>query len=268
MKVLRVKNWSDFQAVKTRNAPWIMLYRKLLDDLEWHNLRGDTAKFLINLWLIGGENFGRLPDVRKLGFRLRLSEDEVKHQLEAVSHWIINDEVDILEEEEFNEKLLSLQRQQHVNKTSTRQRRYTEDTDTDTERIKGDVILDESYPQGNALKRTSLPLNWKMSAADEEFCQVTRPDLNFDKTFGSFCDYWHTLPSPKNLKKSWSFQWRQWVRYQLRDDKNFFSSVQTVQGNPDIAATKARLAAEDAIARSGPSAETLKVIAKIKGKRK
>ena len=268
MRVLRVKNWSSFQAVKTRNAPWIMLYRKLLDDLEWHNLQAASAKVLINLWLIGGENFGRLPDVSKLAFRLRLSEDDVKHQLALLSHWIVDEEVDILEEQQANEQLLSSLRQRGVDKTSTRQRRYREDKDIEIDSRKRDVIFDdESYPQAHALKRTCLPLDWKMSAADKEFCRDTRPDLNLDKTFTSFCDYWHTLSSPKNLKKNWSLQWRQWVRYQLRDETNFFTHAQTVPANADIAATQARQAAEDAITRNGPSLETLQIIAKIKGAR-
>ena len=88
----RIKNWSSYQHIKSRNAPWIKVYRELLDDLEWHNLPSETAKILINCWLIGSENFGNLPDLPNLAFRLRISEVDVKNQLSLLTKWIADEE--------------------------------------------------------------------------------------------------------------------------------------------------------------------------------
>ena len=262
MKVNRVKDWSNYQHIKTRNAPWVKLYRVLLDDLEWHSLPAESAKILINCWLIGSENFGILPDLKKLAFRLRISEVEVKNQLLILSHWIVNEEVNISEI-----------KKQVDNKTITR--RYQADTnmyiekekdtlrERDTEREKRRTSTDKSYPQADGLKRPHQLFGWKLSKQDEQYLTVNRPDLNLDETITVFCDYWFEQPKSKGAPKNWSFQWRKWVRNSFVNDR--ISTSATVQINPDIAKTKARVAADDAIARTGPSMDTLQKIAKIKG---
>jgi len=93
---LRVKNWKQFQHFKDRRPPWIKLYRDLLDDPEWHELDGDTAKALIMFWLIASDDkqlIGKLPDLRKLAFRARLTTDQTEAALSRLSHWL--EEVDI-----------------------------------------------------------------------------------------------------------------------------------------------------------------------------
>lgn len=90
---IRVKSWSKFQHFKDRRPPWIKLYRDVLDDIEWHELDPIAAKCLVMLWLIASENDGVLPDVRKLSFRLRMSESDVGDVLSKLSHWL--EQVDI-----------------------------------------------------------------------------------------------------------------------------------------------------------------------------
>lgn len=89
----RVKNWNRFQHFKDRRPPWIKLYREILEDPDWHALDGENAKGLTMLWLIASENSGELPDTRKLAFRLRKSETEVKQLLNALSHWLEQDDI-------------------------------------------------------------------------------------------------------------------------------------------------------------------------------
>lgn len=117
---LKIKNWHDFQHFKpgTRSMVWVKLYRKLLDDPDWHDLEPVHAKGLVNLWLLASESDGYLPDIRKISFRLRLSESEVKRLISALNHWLINDDDSLIsdgyqndaldkEEEEEKEKTLS-----------------------------------------------------------------------------------------------------------------------------------------------------------------
>jgi uncharacterized protein YdaU (DUF1376 family) len=49
-----------------------------------------------------------------------------------------------------------------------------------------------------------FPLEW------ETFCKQTRPDLNPEKTFDQFKDYW--VSSLKGTKLDWFATWRNWVR--------------------------------------------------------
>lgn len=99
--MLRIKNWQKFQHFKDRTPPWVKLYREILDDPDWHSLDSDAAKVLIGLWLIASEDetkTGTLPDVRKLAFRLRISEKQLNQALTKLSHWVIQDDIEVISE--------------------------------------------------------------------------------------------------------------------------------------------------------------------------
>jgi hypothetical protein len=84
---LRIKNWHEFQHYKDRCPPWIKLHRKLLDDRDFFILSGECAKTLILLWLLASEDEslnGSLPPIKKIAFRLRLSESDTKRILELL----------------------------------------------------------------------------------------------------------------------------------------------------------------------------------------
>jgi hypothetical protein len=88
---MQVKNWAKFQHFKDRRPPWVKLYRDILDDIEWHKLDGDSAKMLINIWLIASEYSGEVPDTATLAFRLRITENQVKKALSSLGHWLISE---------------------------------------------------------------------------------------------------------------------------------------------------------------------------------
>ena len=91
---MKVKNWKQFQHFKNRTPPWIKLYRNILDDPDWHELSPEGAKILVMLWLIASEDKdkrGSLPCLKKLAFRLRISEDELSAQLPKLKHWLNGD---------------------------------------------------------------------------------------------------------------------------------------------------------------------------------
>jgi HNH endonuclease len=86
-----IRNWREFQDFKRRRPPWIKLHHTILDDLHWHELDSSDAKSLVMLWLIASEDdelSGKLPDNRKLAFRLRKSEREIEELTNRLSHWI------------------------------------------------------------------------------------------------------------------------------------------------------------------------------------
>lgn len=96
---LRIKNWSKHQHFKDRTPPWIKLYREILDDPDWHDLDGDTAKVLVSLWLVASEDETRegvLPEARKLAFRLRMSETQLNQALTKLDHWLIQDDINLI----------------------------------------------------------------------------------------------------------------------------------------------------------------------------
>lgn len=98
---MRIKNWSKHQHFKDRSPPWIKLYRDILDDPDWHELDGETAKVLVSLWLIASEDEthnGLLPDRRRLAFRLRIKESQLNQALTKLSHWLIHDDINVISE--------------------------------------------------------------------------------------------------------------------------------------------------------------------------
>lgn len=97
--VVRIKGWAKFQHFKDRRPPWIKLYRDILEDPDWHELDGDSAKVLVALWLIASEDEdqeGKLPDARRLAFRLRISESKANQALTKLSHWLEHDDISVI----------------------------------------------------------------------------------------------------------------------------------------------------------------------------
>lgn len=94
----RIKNWHKFQHFKDRKPPWVKLYRDILDDLDWHELDPKAAKVLVSLWLISSEEDGYLPEVKKLAFRLRMSESNTLEVLGKLSHWLEQTDIEAISE--------------------------------------------------------------------------------------------------------------------------------------------------------------------------
>lgn len=95
----RIKGWAKFQHFKDRRPPWIKLYRDILEDPDWHDLDGDSAKVLVALWLIASEDEGhdgKLPDIRRLAFRLRMSESKAQQAISKLSHWLEHDDIALI----------------------------------------------------------------------------------------------------------------------------------------------------------------------------
>ena len=96
---MKIKNWSKFQHFKDRRPPWVKLYRDLLDDMEWHDLDPLSSKVLVTLWLLASEDDeqqGNLPNIKTLSWRLRLPQEQVLECLNKLSHWLKNDDIDVI----------------------------------------------------------------------------------------------------------------------------------------------------------------------------
>jgi hypothetical protein len=96
---MRIKKWSNYQHYKTRNPPWIRLHKSIIDDPDWHDLDGQSAKALVMLWLLASEDKsmeGRLPCVRKVAFRLRMTENQINQAISKLSHWLEHDASEVL----------------------------------------------------------------------------------------------------------------------------------------------------------------------------
>lgn len=86
---MQIKNWHEYQHYKDRDPKWIKLYKKILDDPEWHKLDGQSAKVLVMLWLLASEEHGELPGFHEIAFRLRVPEKTIESICSKLSHWLV-----------------------------------------------------------------------------------------------------------------------------------------------------------------------------------
>ena len=197
---MRIKNWTKFQHFKDRKPPWVKLYRDLLDDIDWHELDPLSAKVLCMLWLIASEDDGYIPELKTLSFRLRLPIKTTKDCITKLTHWLEQDDINVISKEYQNDSL---------------------ETERETE------IKREKEKETEAKTKASrLSPNWKLSDDDYNFCRSERPDLDPQKIAESFKDYW--ISKPKDASKTdWSATWRNWVRRQdisKNKQKSFYQS--------------------------------------------
>ena len=76
MEYLKVKNWSKFQHYKTRNPPWIKLYRGIASDYAFCQLSDVDKCHLIMLWVEAAAHDGLVAnDAAYLRRRLSLKSN-------------------------------------------------------------------------------------------------------------------------------------------------------------------------------------------------
>jgi len=68
--------------------------------------------------------------------------------------------------------------------------------------------------RASRLTQESLPPDWKA------FCQTDRPDLDPERVFAKFSDYWKAKPGKAGQKLNWLATWRNWVREERAENGN------------------------------------------------
>lgn len=159
------------------------MYRDILDDIEWHSLDPQSSKVLVMCWLIASENEGRLPDMKTLAFRLRMSEKNTSESIIKLSHWLEQDDIVVI---------------------STRYQDDLLETERETEKEERKKVQ----------RGTRLPADFEMPNEWSIFCHSERRDLNALRVFSEFKDYWIAQPGQKGVKTDWDATWRNWVRRQ------------------------------------------------------
>jgi len=81
------------------------------------------------------------------------------------------------------------------------------------EPITNNHSIDEP-PTKQRTKGSRLSTDFELPDSWTEFCQTERPDLNPQKVFDSFKDYWVAKAGAAGVKLDWQATWRNWVRNQ------------------------------------------------------
>jgi len=188
---IKVKDWNKFQHFKDRKPPWIKLYRDILDDLEWHELDPVAAKALVAIWLIASENDGELPEMKKLAFRLRVSEKQAISIVSQLDHWLIQDDINVISDRYQDDSL----------EIETETYRKEKEKEKETEKR-------ERTPRA-----TRLSQDWQPSNSDLDYArELGWTDKQVRDTAQDFSDYWMAKSGQGATKVDWSATWRRWCR--------------------------------------------------------
>ena len=186
---IKVKDWNKFQHFKDRKPPWIKLYRDLLDDLEWHELDPVAAKALVAIWLIASENDGELPEMKKLAFRLRVSEKQAISIVSQLNHWLIQDDINLISDCYQSDSL---------------------EIEIETEK---ETYRKETEKRERTPRATRLSQDWQPSNSDLDYArELGWTDKQVRDTAQDFSDYWMAKSGQGATKVDWSATWRRWCR--------------------------------------------------------
>lgn len=143
------RNWEKFQHFRDRRPPWIKLYRSILDDPDWHELPGEDAKMLVNLWLVASETEdGWVPVDRKTAFRLRMSEKDLKSVCSRLKAWFQFDDDFMITDCHHEDDGMSYQRREE-------ERRETEERAESQRREEHPPIVADEAAADEALRIAS-----------------------------------------------------------------------------------------------------------------
>jgi hypothetical protein len=85
-RIIRPKNWNEFQHYKDRAPAWIKLHKRLLDDYDFQRLPLASRALAPMLWLLASEyENGEIDaDDEKLAFRLRVTIKDLHSGLDPL----------------------------------------------------------------------------------------------------------------------------------------------------------------------------------------
>ncbi len=193
---VRIKNWAKFQHYKgkaVRNAPWIKLYTKLLNDRQWHALSGNASKLLAMLWLIANEHDsegGTLPSIADIAFRTRLLEKEVAELLFELDHWVELDASTMLAD---------------CQQVAPEKERRGEGEEIERESENG-----AKAPPPPRLKSHPLPQDW--TPTESHFLQGEKLGYSAPEVHGMADDMRYWAWGKGECRKSWDMTFSGWIR--------------------------------------------------------
>ena len=243
--ILIPKNWAFFQHYKDRLPPWIKLHREILNDRVYMGLPIASKALAPLMWLLASESKNGTFDgsLDELVFRLHITPKEYQDGVKP-----------LIDKGFFVHASNTLADCKQLAIPETERETETEKETEVKQRTKGSRLSTDF----------ELPETWT------EFCQTERPDLNPQKVFDSFKDYWVAKAGSQGVKLDWQATWRNWVRNQ-NIAKPMFNKAdvvhQTVPSSSQRDPALVKLD-EDSKRTSAPNPENLARIREILGKGK
>ena len=196
---MRIKNWDKFQHFKNRKPPWIKLYRDILDDVDINMISDRCHRVLIGLWLLASEDKegnGKLPDVRTIAFRLRMTESEIVKCLSGLTKFVDQYDINLISD---GYQVDAPEREREGEREAYKQEGEGERKKTRAPKTSKPTKLPDNFELGPEL------ITW---GVDNGFSSNTLA-AEFDK----FKDY---AKANDKKYKDWAAAYRNWVRNSAR----------------------------------------------------
>lgn len=193
--LLQPKNWATFQHYKDRCPPWIKLHRDLLINREFMCLPLASKAIAPLLWLLASESKDGIFDAStdELQFRLHISSKDINDGLKP----LIDKGFFIIASGVLAECLQDAIPERETEREGETEKRQKSNRGS---RLPADFFF---------------PKDWC------DFCAEQRSDLNPQKVFDEFKDYWIAQPGQKGVKLDWGATWRNWVRRQSAPKQSY-----------------------------------------------
>lgn len=145
------------------------------------------------------------------------------------------------------------------------QRKPTANPDQSQNNPNQQPLTTNQQPVVKATKGSRLSADFVLPEDWTEFCQTERPDLNPQKVFDGFKDYWVAKAGAQGVKLDWLATWRNWVRNQRQERPNP-ADIAKVTVPSRVERDPALQKIEEDIKNSKPNPEILRMIReKLKG---
>jgi uncharacterized protein YdaU (DUF1376 family) len=183
-----------------------------------------TMAYLRLLWMYYDSEKPLKPDIKILAFQIGASHEDTELLLESYFVLCENGWHQKRCDKEIEEYRELLNKKSNAGKASAEQRKNRRLTDVEqvlnisntNEQLTNNhkPITNNQEPIVKATKGSRLSTDFELPETWTEFCQTERPDLNPQKVFDSFKDYWVAKAGSQGVKLDWQATWRNWVRNQ------------------------------------------------------
>jgi len=151
--------------------------------------------------------------------RIRMSEHEDIVQTVLEEFFAFNKESDFWYHKRCDETIMAYQakaqRNREVGKLGGRPKANPEETQMVSKvNLNQEPITINHKPKVESTRGSRLSTDFFYPKEWADFCHQERPDLNIQKTFETFKDYWVAKAGQQGVKLDWFATWRNWVRSQ------------------------------------------------------
>jgi hypothetical protein len=196
--------------------PWFRFYASVVNDPKVQRLEPRLFKTWVNILCVASENDGLIPDIADLSFVLRMTEEDLGADFEAlVGAGLIDEFENHVTPHNWNGRQFQSDVSTDRVKRFRDKKRNASETPTETPpdqiRTEADTDKTSSLRSEGARKRASrLPEDFEPDLSIAISLGLTRERAEAEAS--KFKDHFTAAPGQRGVKNDWPATWRNWCR--------------------------------------------------------